>query len=132
MHYFLTALTVLLLTGCISQPKVANSSQKPSWIINPTKDGKIGAIGVAGRTYDQKVSTQRKIAITRALDELSLQQSVKVNLKMKKSDVVINNRSQTSLDTKSNYDASSTISAHIESVYKDRYTGELYVWMVLD
>ncbi len=132
MKYFFTSLIVLLLFACSSQPTVAHNTKEPSWILNPSQDGKIGAIGIAGRTYDQKMSTQRKLAITRALDELTLQKGVKVNLKMKKSELVTNDRSNTSLNTQTSYGATSNITAHIESVYKDSYTGEIYVWMVLD
>lgn len=124
--------SLMLFAGCGAQPAPAKTNAQPSWILNPNQNGKTGAIGVAGRTYDQKVSSQRKLAITRALDELSLQQGVKVELNMSKRDVVTNDRSSTSMDTKSDYKASATITAHIEDVWENRSSGELYIWMVLD
>lgn len=134
MRLFFTSfvLLTLLLVGCSSQPTPTSTTTEPSWILNPTQGAKIGAIGVAGRTYDQKPSTQRKLAIARALDELTLQKGVKVNLNMNKRDIVTNNTASSSMDTKTNYKATSTVTAHIESVYKDPYSGELYVWMVMD
>ena len=128
IHLFI--LTLLLLTGCNSQPKP--SKGEPSWVINPNQDGKTGAIGVAGRTYDQKPSTQRKLAITRALDELTLQQGVDVNLNMSKRDVVTNSSSSMHMDSQSTYGATSKVTAHIENIWKNSYTNELYVWMVMD
>ncbi|NCO00858.1 MAG: hypothetical protein GW906_03400 [Epsilonproteobacteria bacterium] len=123
----------LLLMGCNSQPApTTNKSAEPSWIMNPNQDGKSGAVGVAGRTYDQKTSTQRKLAITRALDELTLQRGVKVQLSMNKKEIVENERSSTHLDQQSSYDASSTLTAHIEQAWKNPLTGDIFVWMVID
>ena len=71
---FFLLFTLVLFVGCQKQPTPQVSSmQEPSWVLNPNQNGKTGAVGVAGRTYDQKPSTQRNLAITRALDELSLQ-----------------------------------------------------------
>lgn len=121
-----------LFAGCVSQPAPKDSDARPSWIINPNIDGKHGAVGIAARTYDQKISTKRTLAITRALDELSLQQGVKVELNLNKQETVVNDRANTVLDTKSSYQSSSTISAHIEDIWEDKFSGELYIWMVLD
>ena len=136
----LSTLTVLLLgstavgfMGCGGEsPKPANT--KPAWILNPNLNGKKGAIGVAGRTYDQRISTQRKLAIQRALDELAMQQGVRVELSMSKEEHVSNNSASTSMDSHSTYKTTSpnAISAHIEDVYKDPFTGEIYIWLVLD
>ena len=126
-------LILLLVSGCGEQPAPAPSTnQEPSWILNPNQDGKIGAIGVAGLTYDQMVSSQRKLAITRALDELTLQKGVKVEMTMDKEETLSHGQSTTKLNAKSNYKTSSTVTAHIEKVWKNKLTNELYIWMVLD
>ena len=125
-------LSLLVFVGCNSQPTPITVPKQPSWVLDPMQNGKTGAVGIAGRTYDQKVSTQRKLAITRALDELTLQKGVEVNLNMSKRELVQNERSSSKLDTKTTYKASATVTAHIEALYKDNYTGEIYVWMVLD
>jgi len=135
MRIFLASfvLLLLLLSGCNSQPEVKkNNNCEPSWVMNPNQDGKSGAIGIAGRTYDQKPSSQRSLAITRALDELSLQQGVKVQLSINKEEVVNNDRSTTHLDQQSSYDASSTVTAHIEEVWTNPLSGDIYIWMVVD
>jgi len=131
---FSIVLLLLLLDGCGSQPspRQKQTNAKPLWITNPNIDGKIGAIGVAGRTYDQRESTKRKLAISRALDELTLQQGVEVKLNMSKQDVVTNGRATTKMDTKSHYKANSKVTAHIEGAWKDPLSGELFIWMVLD
>ena len=134
MKGFFTSFVVVLLvlTGCNSQPVAKNSNIQPSWVMNPNQDGKSGAIGVAGRTYDQKPSTQRKLAITRALDELTLQQGVKVQMSMSKEEVVNNDRSSTHLEHTSSYDASSSVTAHIEQAWENPLSGDIYIWMVVD
>lgn len=134
MKFFLYSLTtVLVLTGCMgSQPVKQIKCQDRPWMLNPNLNGKIGALGSAMRTYDQKLSSQRKLAITRALDELSLQQGVDVSLSMKKRDLVANERSHTTVDTKSSYSANSKVTAHIEDACVNKSTGEFFVWMLMD
>jgi hypothetical protein len=130
-----TLLVVGFLSGCGgSAPAPTEKSARPSWILNPNQDGKTGAVGVSGKTYDQKVSTQRKQAISRALDELALQQGVKVELSMHKEEHLKNSSASTSVDSSSDYKTTSTdaITAHIEDVWQDNITGELYIWLVLD
>jgi len=129
---FSALLIVLGIVGCNSQPTPSSQTLTPLWIFNPSSGDKIGAVGVAARTYDQKISTQRKLAITRALDELSLQKGVKVNLNMSKQETLTNGRNSISVDTKSNYTTTSTVTAHIQEIYKDVSSGELYIWMVMD
>ena len=133
MKLFLYSFIIILsFSGCISpQPETTKCTDKP-WILNPNLNGNIGAVGSAMRTYDQKTSSQRKLAITRALDELSLQQGVKVNLNMSKRDVVANERSHTTVDTRSNYEASTKVTAHIQEACRDNSSGEFFVWMVMD
>jgi len=120
-------------SGCNGAPKPVLNG-KPAWILNPNYNGKKGAVGVAGRTYDQRVSTQRKLAIQRALDELALQQGVKVELSMQKEEHLRNDHASTSVDSKSSYKTTSSnaITAHIEDVWQDKMTGEIYIWLVLD
>jgi undecaprenyl pyrophosphate synthase len=84
------------------------------------------------RTYDQKTSTQRKLAITRALDELSLQRGVKVEMSLEKQESYKNGNGSTQMNVGANYQTKGTITAHIEEVYEDKVSGELFIWMVLD
>ncbi len=100
--------------------------------MNPNKDGFRGAVGIAGRTYDQSFSSQRKLAITRALDELSLQTDVTVQLNMHKNEMTKNSKTYVNTDEHSNYKTSSHITAHIQDVWMDKSSKEFYIWMVLD
>lgn len=133
MKLFLYSFIILLsFSGCTNpQPEKVACKNKP-WIMNPNLKGNIGAVGSAMRTYDQKASSQRKLAITRALDELSLQRGVKVNLNMQKKETVANERSHTTVDTNAQYSANTKVTAHIEDACKDNLSGEFFVWMVMD
>jgi len=126
-------LTLILFVGCQKQPTPQFSSMhQPSWVLHPNQDGKIGAVGIAGVTYDQKPSSQRNLAITRALDELSLQKGVKVKLQLDKQETLSHNKSNTQVNEKSNYTSSTNVTAHIEKVWRDKLSNELYIWMVID
>jgi hypothetical protein len=133
MRILLTFIVLLLLSGCsfgsLEQEYV---SVKPAWVSNPNMGEKTGAIGVAGRTYDQKESTKRKLAISRALDELTLQKGVKVQMSMSKHDIVKNSVATSSMDVKSEYKAGSSVTAHIQEIWRNPLTDELFVWMVMD
>lgn len=128
--FLLLILILLTLTGCGEQPVPKNS--KPDWTINPNDGGVIGAVGIAGRTYDQKESTRRKYAITRALEELSLQQGVEVTVSMHKKEKVVNGRQSTRLDSDATFKSNSKVTAHIAGAWENKYTSELYIWMVMD
>lgn len=135
MKYLLTLslLSLMFFSGCGQQPhpKSAECEDK-AWMLNPNSNGKIGAVGSAMRTYDQKTNSQRKLAITRALDELSLQKGVKVSLNMNKQETVKNERSTTTLESKSTYNTNNKITAHIEDACISKSSGEFFVWMLLD
>ena len=130
--YILIVFTILLAFSGCSQSKPVSQNIKPSWTINPNDGGKIGAVGVCSRTHDQKISTQRKLAITRALEELSLQQGVKVQMSIDKKEHVHNDKLNTSIGVESSFQTSNTVTAHVESAWQNESTSELYIWMVMD
>ena len=131
MHKIHTFIVVFFLSfvACSSEP---SPSSMPTWVMNPNSDGFRGALGVAGRTYDQSFSSQRKLAITRALDELSLQTDVNVQLNIQKNEMTNNSKTYVNTSESSKYKTSSNITAHIQDIWMDKSSKEFYVWMVLD
>ena len=132
MHKIQTLVVVFFLSffvACSSQP---SPNSMPSWVMNPNSDGVRGAVGVAGRTYDQSFSSQRKLAIERALDELSLQTGVDVQLNMQKKEMTTNSKAYVSTNESSNYKTSNHVTAHIQDIWMDNSSKEFYVWMVVD
>ena len=128
----LSIISIILLSGCGEpQPTQVKCVNRP-WQMNPNDHGKIGAVGSSMRTYSGRTNDQRKNAITRALDELSLQQGVKVELNIDKRDKVVNDKATTSIDTKANYKTNNKVTAHIEDACRDNSSGEFFVWMLLD
>lgn len=129
----LSFLALVLITGCGSTPQPASvKCEDRIWMLNPNHNGKIGSVGSSMRTYSGSNNSQRTLAITRALDELSLQQGVKVTLNIKKTESVRNDKSTTTLDSKSTYSSNNKITAHIADACKSNSSGEFFVWMILD
>ena len=123
-------LALLVFSGCMSEPKKSKYEQ-PSWVMKPNQGGSTGAVGTAYR-HHKGLSHQRKLAITRALDELSLQKGVKVSISMNKQEHVKNDKSTSELDVESKYSSSNTVTAHIEEIWQDPLSQEFFVWMVID
>jgi len=126
----LIVVALLAFSGCSSSS--VSPYAKPAWTLHANVDGKTGAVGIAGRTFDLSPSSQRKLAIQRALDELSLQKKVRVTLDMSKSEHQHNESFSSDTRVESHYKTNNTITAHIEDMWRDPSTDELYVWMVLD
>jgi len=132
IYLALSIISIFLLGGCGQPEPTQVRCVNRSWQMNPNANGNIGAVGSSMRTYSGGNNDQRKLAITRALDELSLQQGVKVELSIDKRDTVVNDKATTSMDTKANYKANNKVTAHIEDACKDNSSGEFFVWMLLD
>jgi len=134
---FSIIIVAFFIFGCAGENSSVQPKEKvsmPKWIINPNIDGKRGAVGSCGLTYDQKISTRRKIAIQKALDELAMQEGVRVELDMKKKEEVYNQNVSSQTTINSNYKTTSanSIKAHIEDTWYDPYKDILYIWLVKD
>ncbi|MDD5158051.1 hypothetical protein [Sulfurimonas sp.] len=125
-------LLALILVGCVKPLPKDSKDLQPAWVLNPSLNGKIGAIGTANRHY-KGLAFQRELAITRGLDELALQQGVKISLSIEKKDRVVNDNSTLSMETQGSYSVnSSNVTAHIEDVWRDPISDEIYIWLILD
>jgi hypothetical protein len=133
--YIIAAIFLLTFTACMNKevkPEKVSTAQtngRPTWFFNPTM-GKYtyGGIGVSGRS-SKGISIQRKIAISRAIDELALQMGVSV-----KSIIQTN---QTKNDSQyESYSVQTTtgdiFSARLMELWYDNAKEELYVWMVIE
>lgn len=83
---FLSIVSVLLLSGCannsaLNTKPVTIDSNQPAWISNPyiglSKDS-IAAVGCA-RVHFKGVAAQKKLAISRAIDEIATEVKTTVN-----------------------------------------------------
>ncbi len=120
----------LLFTGC-GKPK-PEPIIKPAWINKPTLDGKTGAVGSA-RPHVKGKAEQRRLAISRGLDELSFQSGMSVGTQITRKEQQRGRSGSTSsqLFTVQTSD-NKTIYAHIEEVWEHPRTEELFVWLVVD
>lgn len=130
MYLNITFAFVLLFSGCSAPPPKPNV--QPGWVNNPYISHKVAAVGSAQIHYYGKVA-QRKLAISRALDELASQQGVKVSSLITRHD----RRNGSQVSGKSDIYSFQTsdnkiVHAHIEDTWTDPLTEEFFVWMVAD
>ena len=129
--FFISLIVSLSFSACQSKYK-SIPINKPTWINSPQKEGKVGAIGSAMPHFKGKTA-QRKLAISRALDELAQQSGVQVQSS------IIRNEKRSGKQTQSSAEvftiqnsANETIHAHIEKTWTNPRTKEVYVWLVAD
>jgi hypothetical protein len=115
------------LIGC----NQANPNKEPSWIYNPNSDGKIGGVGSA-KTHTRGKSAQRRVAISRALDEIATQMGTKVSTVISTSASVSSGTASSSMQTYSFQTTDGKIvKAYIKRMWHNPRTDELFVWMVV-
>lgn len=120
-------IVLFCFTGCAKPHPV---KPPPKWISNPYQNGKIGAVGSA-KIHFKGDAEQRRLAISRALDELAHQQGVEVTsqiLRKEKSDAFAASSESEVYSFQKN--SGEVIHAHIEAVWKDPRNGELFIWMI--
>ena len=124
-------LAAFLFVGCGNiEPVVAH---EPAWIYKPNLNNVTGAVGSSKPQFKGGSTAQRRVAISRALDELAQQKGVEV------ANIVMRNESSSAFSARSSTNISSTqktkavtINAHIEEIWTDKRTKEMYVWLVAD
>ena len=135
MRVFLLSLLIMLsFTGCkqSAAPVKEQSVLYPAWINNPNVGGVTGSVG-SSRPHFQGVAYQRKLAISRALDELALQKGVEIDLVAKREETAKDDNVHSKSDIRTEQVVkNSHVTAHIEATFTDPKTNELFVWMVLD
>lgn len=134
MNFFLSIILLFFISGCATtQPNQSKITCKnKSWVQNPNIDGKVGAVGRAMQTLNKKASTQRKVAISRALDELSYKVGFDVTLKMQGKYISSNKNLTENIRHNTNYQTNTNTTAHIEGACIDRYSNEFFIWIVMD
>ena len=120
------------VTGCAGLygdgPKLIDG--KPEWYFNPSKDGHIGGVGVSGLHKNVKTG-QKQLAVERALAEIARQMGVKVDSYSSVHSQSAAGMSSTSGQAHSFFTVDGQkVDARIEQVWEDKYSGELYIWMV--
>jgi len=131
MHKLLlsTFLLLLVLSGCSTQKELP-PVKKPNWIDYPSSDQLIGAVGSAMPHFKGKTA-QRRLAISRAIDELAQQGGVQVQSTILRKESREGSLTQTSAEIYTiQNSADQTVHAHIEAVWTHPRTEEIYVWLL--
>jgi|SaaInlStandDraft_4_1057021.scaffolds.fasta_scaffold50229_1 hypothetical protein len=134
MKQTLFLIPLFILLGC-SRPVAPKASvdksqcMEKSWMYTPSYNGKSGAVG-SSRMHVRGRAEQRKLAISRALDELATQMGVKVkNITLVQASAD-RSGSNTNIDTISHQTANTKVNAYIKEVCHDTYRDEIFIWMV--
>lgn len=139
MKYIVIFFLIISFNACkaphksteVKDPTVLKSSM-PKWILSPSQNGKVGAVGSALPHFKGKTA-QRRLAISRALDELAQQSGVNVKstiLRKEKRDGAITNSSAEVFSIQNS--ANKSIKAHIQEIWTNPKTEEIYVWLLAD
>ena len=126
-------LLFLVFAGCQAEKSsgVKLINGKPEWFFTPSKEGRIGGVGVSGVHVDGKTG-QKSLAMQRAQEEIARQMGVKVqSFSSLKSVSDTSSGTSTSGETSSFFTVDGIeVRARIEAIWEDPYTQELYIWMV--
>ena len=78
--YISMGLVALVLGGCTSSiSSLTGGTEEPKWLIDPyVESDKIAAVGCAGQHFNG-VEAQKKLAISRAIDQIATQTKVSVS-----------------------------------------------------
>ena len=122
---------LIFLFSCSSTNKNIQNNEKPKWITEGTYDGK-SAIGIA-RLHIKGKNAQRKIAISRAIEEIAMQMGTKVSTVQeietkKKNDKATTHFSSYSVQTS----MGKTVYITVRKIWEDSKTGEIYVLATKD
>ncbi len=122
----------VIFTACQNRSIKPILIEEPAWVLQPSLEGKVGAVGSAKEHFKGK-SAQRRLAISRALDELAQQSGVQVESTIKRNErrEGIQTSSSAEIYTVQN-SSNETIQAHIQEVWTHPVTKEIYVWLVAD
>lgn len=151
IYSFLLTLFAISFLGCASHSNnVAKSSNEakstnyslvkhngrmvPSWVLSPSKNGKIGGVGKCG-FHVNGYTAQKELATQRALEDIARQKGVEITSSLKISSQSSNysNMPSTVSESKSEQKVINTgVKAHIEEVWQDEITKDLYIYMLED
>lgn len=128
----IAAVIALAFSACAQAPvkkqQTSQNAQMPEWVYQPTQDGINGAVGSA-KTHFKGRAAQRSLAISRALDELAKQHGVNVHTASNSHQSSHGGMVGSQSDQYSFQTSDGIVTAHIEKVWLDPKTNELFVWM---
>ena len=130
--FFSLFFILFISLGCSSHSNKPILVIEPAWLYKPNLNGKTGAVG-SSKPHFKGTTLQRRVAISRALDELAMQSGVKVgNIIMRKerSSALGGSSSTTVHSTQTS--AGVLINAHIEEIWVNPRNKEMHIWLVAD
>ena len=129
--FFSLFFTLFISLGC-SKTTAPVKTVEPTWLYKPNLHGKTGAVG-SSKPQFKGTTVQRRVAVSRALDELALQSGVEVgNIIMRKEKSTATGGSSSTTVQSTQKTSGSLINAHIEEIWVDPRNKEMHVWLIAD
>ncbi len=124
--------SILLFTGCVntfSNNKIV-TKQEPQWLIDPyVSNDKIAAVGCA-KEHINGVEAQKKLAISRAIDQIAIQYKVTVeNIAYRQKTMQGINSSSKSQSSSLQTVDSVSVGTKTKAIYTKR-NGDICAWVV--
>jgi len=128
----LIIITILLLGGCSLPNNKIAINKAPKWLYDPyIENDSIAAVGCA-KSHFKGVAAQKKLAISRAIDEIAIQYKVKVeNVTLRKKSSYNGMKGSSSTQSSSLHLVDNI---EIQTKTKDIYTkpnGEICAWVII-
>lgn len=122
----ISAVSVLIFAGCSQHSNIQKES-KPNWLTNVSHiEGKLSAIGCS-HIHMKGEDEQKKLAISRAIEQIALQKSTTVDVATYRKSV--NNGLKKDTQSSSLQATQATISTKVIDTYKDK-NGKICVLVV--
>ena len=139
MWKFFTALVFnlffvsILCCGCMGKSVPVSDGTmingKPHWYWQPSADGVIGGVGVAGFNINGPTA-QRQLAIDRALGEISRQKGVSVSQIQEITQTATQNSSSVEINSYSIHSVDGTVvTATVRDIWQDPKDNRIFVWV---
>jgi hypothetical protein len=131
LYSIVMVVSVLLFSGCMKQNNTAvPTNSEPQWLIDPyIENDVIAAVGCAGQHFKGE-SAQKKLAISRAIDQIATSQKVKVINRTDRSRYVSGQTKSSSMASQSSQVVDGvSVSTRTKAIYKKR-NGEICAWVV--
>jgi len=129
---FTLSFILFISVGCSNHSNKSVPVQEPKWLYKPNLNGTTGAVGSSKPQFKGK-TVQRRVATSRALDELAQQSGVEVG------NIIMRNEKSSATGSSSSTSVQSTqktsdvmINAHIQEIWIDPRNKEMHVWLIAD
>lgn len=134
LKLILSLIFAILFIGCSNTPspiivQKVKINKEPSWLLNPQTSSKIAAVGCS-QIHMNGVSAQKKLAISRAVEQIALQKKATIEVQSSRIKSRTNGSTNTSRQsvTSSVQSVKTTLSTRVKDFYTNK-DKEICAWV---